>query len=131
MLKRLMIVAALVLAPSMGSADTNVLQPSSANHFKKSPSVSAPVTKVTNEPPLKVIETMRVGTIHNPYTGDPKMIAEGKKAFQGAGCNGCHGGGGGGGICPPLINDVWVYGSDDDTLFRLIALGSEGLAEDG
>ncbi len=23
---------------------------------------------------------------------------------------------------PPLTNDTWVYGSHDDTLFRLIAL---------
>jgi hypothetical protein len=28
-------------------------------------------------------------------------------------------------MCPPLTNDTWVYGADDDTLFRLIALGSE------
>jgi mono/diheme cytochrome c family protein len=38
-----------------------------------------------------------------------------------AGCNGCHGGGGGGGMAVPLTNPVWIYGDDDDTLFRLIA----------
>jgi len=38
---------------------------------------------------------------------------------------------GGGGVCPPLTNDTWVYGSDDDTLFRLIALGSDGLTKAG
>ena len=48
-----------------------------------------------------------------------------------AGCNGCHGGGGGGGMGPPLTNEVWVYGKDDDTLFRLIALGSDGLQKQG
>ncbi|WP_141693925.1 c-type cytochrome [Methyloligella halotolerans] len=45
---------------------------------------------------------------------------------MGFGCNGCHGGAGGGGMGPPLTNDVWVYGSDDDTLFRFITLGSDG-----
>ena len=25
---------------------------------------------------------------------------------------------------PPLTNEVWVYGKDDVTLFRLVALGS-------
>jgi hypothetical protein len=32
---------------------------------------------------------------------------------------------GGGGMGPLLTNQVWVYGSDDDTLFRLISLGSD------
>ena len=26
-------------------------------------------------------------------------------------------------MCPPLTNDVWIYGRDDDTLFRLMACG--------
>ena len=39
--------------------------------------VSAPVTQVTNKPPLEVVEKMKPGTIHNPYTGKPDMIAEG------------------------------------------------------
>ena len=47
-----------------------------------------------------------------------------------AGCNGCHGGTGGG-MGPPLTNPVWVYGSDDDTLFRLISLGSDELKKQG
>jgi len=45
-----------------------------------------------------------------------------------AGCNGCHGGGGGGGMAAPLTNPVWIYGDDDDTLFRLIALGTSKLS---
>jgi mono/diheme cytochrome c family protein len=48
-----------------------------------------------------------------------------------AGCNGCHGGSGGGGMGPPLTNQVWVYGNDDDTLFRLVALGSDALQKQG
>jgi len=30
-----------------------------------------------------------------------------------------------------VTNDIWVYGGDDDTLFRLIALGSDGLQSQG
>ncbi len=48
-----------------------------------------------------------------------------------AGCNGCHGGTGGGGMGPPLTNQIWVYGSDDDTLFRLIAVGTDQLQKQG
>ena len=41
------------------------------------------------------------------------------------------GGNGGGGMCPPLNNGVWIYGPSDDTLFRLVALGSKKLQEAG
>jgi hypothetical protein len=34
-------------------------------------------------------------------------------------------------MCPPLINDIWVYGGDDDTLFRLVTLGSDALQSKG
>jgi len=30
----------------------------------------------------------------------------------------------------PLTNPVWVYGDDDDTLFRVIALGTGSLSPD-
>jgi hypothetical protein len=31
-------------------------------------------------------------------------------------------------MAPPLTNQVWIYGDDDDTLFRLIALGTGKLS---
>ena len=66
---------------------------------------------------------------------DPAKLAaiadEGHQRYLSSGCNGCHGGGGGGGMCPPLTNDTWVYGAADDTLFRLITLGSDGLNKAG
>jgi hypothetical protein len=34
-------------------------------------------------------------------------------------------------MCPPLSNTIWVYGDTDDTLFRLIALGSQDLQKQG
>ena len=123
--------ALVVLMPCGAAADTNIPQPSTANHYKKSPNMSQPASKITGKPPIEVEASAKVGTLHNPYTGDPKMIEEGKKVFAGAGCPGCHGGGGGGGMCPSLKNDIWVYGSDDDTLFRLITLGSMGLQKKG
>lgn len=130
MTKQWVCAAALAALSTFALADTNVHQPSQADPTK-SPSVSAPVTKVTNKSPLEVVEANKIGTIHNPYTGNPEMIAAGKKVFFGSGCNGCHGGGGGGGMCPSIKNEIWVYGSDDDTLFRLIALGSMGLQAKG
>ena len=83
-------------------------------------------------PPLDLIKATPQAGLHNPYSGQIDAVAEeGHKKYLSFGCNGCHGGGGGGGMCPPLTNDTWVYGADDDTLFRLMALGSDGLKKEG
>jgi mono/diheme cytochrome c family protein len=83
-------------------------------------------------PTLDLIAATPKGGLHNPYNDQIAAIAdEGHKKYLSAGCNGCHGGGGGGGMCPPLTNDTWVYGPDDDVLFRLIALGSDQLQKQG
>jgi hypothetical protein len=34
-------------------------------------------------------------------------------------------------MCPPLNNGVWIYGPSDDTLFRLVTLGSKNLQAAG
>jgi len=31
-------------------------------------------------------------------------------------------------MAAPLTNEIWIYGSDDDTLFRLITLGTGSLS---
>lgn len=86
----------------------------------------APPPPADAKPPLEVVESAPVGSLHNPYKRELSTMSKwGKKAYLGNSCNGCHGGSGGGGMCPPLSNSTWVYGKDDDTLFRLIALGSE------
>jgi mono/diheme cytochrome c family protein len=83
-------------------------------------------------PPLDLIAATPKGGLHNPYNDQVDKIAdEGHHKFLSYSCNGCHGGGGGGGMCPPLTNDTWVYGADDDTLFRLISLGSDDLKKAG
>ncbi|PPU83579.1 hypothetical protein XsacCFBP4641_07475 [Xanthomonas sacchari] len=80
------------------------------------PAPAAAVTPIPKGPPVKVT---------------PELIAEGKAIFNSAGCTACHGGTGGGGMCPPLTNDIWVYGSDDDTLRALITEGTAGMAAHG
>ena len=56
----------------------------------------------------------------NPFTGNADMAAEGRTLYFQVGCQGCHGGGGGGGMATSVIDDAWVFGSDDAALFRLI-----------
>ncbi|WP_083567847.1 cytochrome c [Hyphomicrobium sp. CS1GBMeth3] len=82
--------------------------------------------------PIDVVNGAEKGTLKNPFDWkDPEIVKEGHKIYMGLSCNGCHGGGGGGGMCPPLTNETWVYGGDDDTLFRLIVLGSKDLQAAG
>jgi mono/diheme cytochrome c family protein len=59
----------------------------------------------------------------NPYTGQVDAIQEGKTLYDRYGCADCHRseretGGGGRGL--PVVDDEWVFGSDDETLFKLI-----------
>jgi cytochrome c peroxidase len=56
----------------------------------------------------------------NPFAGDPGAVKEGRKLFQSYGCSGCHGLMGGGGMGKPILDDSWQFGSDDETLYRLI-----------
>jgi cytochrome c(L) len=56
----------------------------------------------------------------NPYTGNAEAITEGKRLYFLYGCPGCHGKEGGGGMGRPLLDDEWQWGSDDQTLFKLI-----------
>lgn len=90
-----------------------------------------PKSQITGKPPLDVVAQAPKGSLHNPYDGNAQMADAGRKLFLSYSCNGCHGGNGGGGMCPPLINGVWIYGGDDDTLFRLISLGSDKLQAAG
>jgi hypothetical protein len=88
----------------------------------------APPTPEGAMTPMERVNASPVGTLKNPYKHDLNGMAKwGKARYMGNSCNGCHGGTGGGGMCPPLSNATWVYGNDDDTLFRLIALGSVDL----
>jgi len=68
------------------------------------------------------------GQLKSPYPDFASVAEEGHHKYMAAGCNGCHGGTGGGGMAPPLTNPVWIYGDDDDTLFRVIALGTGKLS---
>jgi len=92
---------------------------------------STPVAPVATAPadlqgrPIDRANASKPGTLKNPYAqATEEIIAQGRERYLAYGCNGCHGGGGGGGMGPPLSNEVWIYGSDDDTLFRLTAIGS-------
>jgi len=56
----------------------------------------------------------------NPFARRAEAVVEGRKLYLQNGCAGCHGMGGGGGMGKPLIDDEWKFGSDDETLFKLV-----------
>ena len=56
----------------------------------------------------------------NPFAKSAMAVVDGKKLYLKYGCSGCHGMGGGGGMGKPLIDDEWKFGSDDQTLFKLV-----------
>jgi len=68
------------------------------------------------------------GELKSPYADFVSVADEGHKIYLSHDCGSCHGGGGGGGMAAPLTNEVWIYGDDDDTLFRVIVLGTGSLS---
>ena len=93
---------------------------------------SAPAAGGGNMTPVQRAESAAKGTLKDPYSdSDQAVVQSGLALYMSYGCSGCHGGTGGGGMCPPLTNDVWVYGGDDDTLFRLVSYGSQVLQGKG
>jgi mono/diheme cytochrome c family protein len=86
-------------------------------------------TKVS---PVDLEKQTPKGKLSNPYKDtQADIVAQGETLFRSYSCSGCHGGTGGGGMCPAVTNDTWVYGGDDDTLFRLVTLGSDSLQKEG
>ena len=51
----------------------------------------------------------------NPYTGNPKAIAEGEELYKLLNCYSCHGLRGGGGMGPNLTDEQWKEGTGSDT----------------
>jgi mono/diheme cytochrome c family protein len=91
----------------------------------------APVdyTKIS---PTDLVTRTPKGGLHNPYKdSQADVVAQGATLFRSYPCEGCHGGNAGGGMCPPLTTADWIYTGDDDTLFRLITLGSDELQKRG
>jgi mono/diheme cytochrome c family protein len=80
------------------------------NSSQKSEGAKAePAAKAADTPP---------GT--NPFARSVDAVLEGRALYLKYGCSGCHGLGGGGGMGKPINDDEWQFGSDDQTLFKLI-----------
>jgi mono/diheme cytochrome c family protein len=56
----------------------------------------------------------------NPFTGQTEAIQQGRTLWLQYGCSGCHGVMGGGGMAMPVSDDTWKFGSDDETMYKII-----------
>ena len=82
--------------------------------------------------PVDLVNRTPQGNLHNPYhDNETSVVSQGEALFRSYPCSGCHGGGAGGGMAPPLTKGNWLYGGDDDSLFRLVALGSVEMQQKG
>jgi mxaJ protein len=100
-------------------------QPEPTQNQPPQPTQSQPPQPTPDAPPPAQDGAAANGTTTtfkklNPFTGNADMISAGKTLYFQVGCQGCHGGGGGGGMAASLIDDLWKFGSDDETLFKLI-----------
>lgn len=120
--------AALLRAADEGAGATESTPPAAA--APAAPDAAAPAA--AGESPQDLVKNTPNGKLVNPYAGDYAAVAEeGHAKFLANGCPGCHGANGGGGMGATLSDKSFVYGADDDTLFRLIVLGSLKLQDAG
>jgi mono/diheme cytochrome c family protein len=61
-----------------------------------------------------------LGCAMKPSGPTVEDVVEGRHIYLTYGCVGCHGVNGGGGMGKPILDDQWIFGSDDATLFKLI-----------
>jgi cytochrome c oxidase cbb3-type subunit III len=56
------------------------------------------------------------------YDDNAWGTTEGKRLFNWMNCSGCHANGGGG-MGPPLMDDMWIYGSEPEQIYHTIIEG--------
>jgi cytochrome c oxidase cbb3-type subunit 3 len=83
---------------------------------------STQATGLVREAPLQPGYPSPEVTVKNPYEQNAYALAEGKRLFDNYNCSGCHAHGGGG-MGPPLMDDVWIYGSEPQNIVESILEG--------
>ncbi len=72
---------------------------------------------------LQAGETTAEELVTNPYEGNAREIAEGRRLYLWMNCHGCHGALGGGAIGPPLADADWIYGGESVHIYLSIMQG--------
>jgi cytochrome c oxidase cbb3-type subunit 3 len=61
--------------------------------------------------------------VANAYERNAWATSEGKRLYDQWNCAGCHSPRGGGGMGPPLMDSLWIYGSEPENIFATIVEG--------
>jgi cytochrome c oxidase cbb3-type subunit 3 len=86
------------------------------------PPTGATAVNSVQMPPLHAGAAPPLPPLSNAYQENAYAMAQGKRWFSAYNCNGCHANGGGGNG-PPLMDDVWIYGSAPQNVFATIVEG--------
>src|SRR5215212_4674135 len=62
------------------------------------------------------------GFVQNTYDENAYAISQGQTLFNQFNCSGCHAHGGGG-MGPPLMDELWIYGSRPEQIFATVVEG--------
>ena len=91
--------------------------------FREAPPAATASYAVTLNDQVQPGGGIRDPEIVAPYDNNAYAVSEGQQLFGQMNCAGCHSAGGGGGMGPPLIDSLWVYGSEPENIFEPIVEG--------
>ena len=91
--------------------------------FREAPPAATASYAVTLNDQVQPGGAIRDPEIVAPYDNNAYAVAEGQQLYNQMNCAGCHSPGGGGGMGPPLIDSLWVYGSEPENIFATIVEG--------
>jgi cytochrome c oxidase cbb3-type subunit 3 len=83
---------------------------------------AARVVDLQPGPPVKSVGVPSPSRGRGPYEENAYGVSQGKALYNQYNCSGCHSQGGGG-MGPPLMDAVWIYGSEPDEIFETIVQG--------
>jgi cytochrome c oxidase cbb3-type subunit 3 len=107
-------VGALALVATIGACDRE------QRRFRENPPSTSPSNvRVSALQPGTMQDTSHV---KGPYDDNAYAVSEGQRLFGWYNCAGCHANGGGG-MGPPLIDDMWIYGSSPENIYNTIVQG--------
>jgi cytochrome c oxidase cbb3-type subunit III len=91
--------------------------------FREIPPGASPSSFVTQNDAVQPGPVIVDPEMRNAYEQNAWAVAEGEQLYNAFNCAGCHAPGGGGGFGPPLIDSLWIYGSEPENLYQSIVEG--------
>ncbi len=86
------------------------------------PAAAVRVVDLQPGPPVKSVGVPSPSPGSAPYEENAYGVSQGKQLYNQYNCSGCHSQGGGG-MGPPLMDAVWIYGSEPEQVFETIVQG--------